>query len=98
MRCLSCGTTDPGDQWRRSLCEACYKRAYLSGMHRDYPACGPRPVPYRSYAFYGQCEPEYCKQARERYWQREITRVRRFEARRESEWLAQRGQRGESAA
>ncbi|MGN6562920.1 MAG: hypothetical protein ACTHMU_09695 [Thermomicrobiales bacterium] len=40
----------------------------------------------------------YLSIAQQRNWQREIARVRRFEARRESEWLAQRGQRQESAA
>ena len=34
----------------------------------------------------------------QRNWQREITRVRRFEARRETEWLAQHGQRRERVA
>ena len=46
----------------------------------------------------GYREHPYTDAARERNWQREITRVKRFEARRESEWLAQRGQRRERVA
>ena len=46
----------------------------------------------------GHREHLYTEAARERNWQREISRVQWFEAKRTREWLAQRGQRGESAA
>ena len=98
MKCLGCREQCDPLTAKRGLCPTCYMRAWTHGEHRDYPDCGARPVAYRAYAFVGPEAPVFSAKARERNWQREITRVRRFEARRETEWLAQRGQRRERVA
>ena len=90
MNCLSCNATDPGDKWRRGLCQTCYQRAYAVGLHRNYPACGRRPVPYQQYSFHGEREPGYVVRARERGWKREMARVARFER---NGWNRQREER-----
>lgn len=92
MKCLSCNTTEPGDKWRRRLCQTCYQRAFAVGLHIAYPACGQRPVPYRVFAYAGPRDPVYVERARERNWQREIERVERFER------YGWRGQRRERVA
>ena len=50
--CLSCATKPPS---ARGLCAACYERARQLSIAKQYPACGPVPVPYRLYQHHGPC-------------------------------------------